>query len=145
MPIKDELAGKVAVVTGSGRNIGRAIALDLADAGAAIVVNTRSNQAEADALVGDVDVAAGDDAAALLAVPAVLEAAPARPVGPAGQPVEARSILGALRGSVEERMEVGVVEPRNDVGKTARRRAARTAGRPAMSRPSALGTSISRV
>lgn len=38
---------------------------------------------------------------------------------PAGHPVEARSILGALRGSVEERMEVGVVEPGNDVGEPA--------------------------
>lgn len=38
-----ELDGCVAVVTGSARNIGRAIALELADAGAAVVVHTRSD------------------------------------------------------------------------------------------------------
>ena len=34
-----ELAGTAAVVTGSNRNIGRGIALALADAGAAVVIN----------------------------------------------------------------------------------------------------------
>ena len=54
-----ELAGRVAIVTGAGRNIGRAIALDLADAGAAVVVNVRSNKAEADKVVGEIAAAGG--------------------------------------------------------------------------------------
>ncbi|MEM9684768.1 MAG: SDR family NAD(P)-dependent oxidoreductase, partial [Pseudomonadota bacterium] len=37
-----ELDGKVAIVTGSARNIGRAIAEELARAGAAVTTNARS-------------------------------------------------------------------------------------------------------
>ena len=55
MTANNELTGKVAVVTGAGRNIGRAIALALADGGAAIVVNARSNRAEAEAVAREIE------------------------------------------------------------------------------------------
>ena len=49
-----ELDGKVAIVTGAGRNIGRAIALALADGGASVLVNARSNRAEAEAVAAEI-------------------------------------------------------------------------------------------
>lgn len=41
------LSGKVAVVTGASRGIGRSIAIELAKAGATIVINYKSNEEEA--------------------------------------------------------------------------------------------------
>lgn len=53
------LSGKVALVTGAGRNIGRAIALALAADGAAVAVNTRTAREEADRVVGEIRSAGG--------------------------------------------------------------------------------------
>ena len=46
-----ELAGKVSLVSGSSRGIGRAIALMLAEAGSNVIVNYHSNAAAADEVV----------------------------------------------------------------------------------------------
>ena len=54
-----EFAGKVAIVTGAGRNIGRAIALTLAEGGASVVVNARNNRAEAESVVREIESAGG--------------------------------------------------------------------------------------
>jgi 3-oxoacyl-[acyl-carrier protein] reductase len=48
------LQGKVALVTGAGRNIGRAIALGLAEDGAAVIVNGRADSAALDAVVAEI-------------------------------------------------------------------------------------------
>lgn len=49
-----ELEGRVALVTGAARNIGRAIAIALADAGAAVVVNAREARAEAQSVADEI-------------------------------------------------------------------------------------------
>jgi 3-oxoacyl-[acyl-carrier protein] reductase len=53
------LDGKVALVTGAGRNIGRAIALELARGGAAVVVNGRADQAAVEAVAGEIRAMGG--------------------------------------------------------------------------------------
>ena len=71
----DEFAGKVAVVTGAARNIGRAVALSLASGGAKVAVGTRANIDQAKSVVNEVK-ALGTDAeayAADLADPAQIE------------------------------------------------------------------------
>src|SRR5260370_34108474 len=55
-----ELSGRVATVTGAVRNMGRGIALALAEAGAAVVVNARSNLQEAEAVAGEIERGGGE-------------------------------------------------------------------------------------
>jgi NAD(P)-dependent dehydrogenase (short-subunit alcohol dehydrogenase family) len=63
------LAGRVGIVTGGGKGLGRAFALDLASAGASVVVNNRNREVDAlgrgpaDHVVAEI-VAAGGDAVA---------------------------------------------------------------------------------
>ena len=53
--MKVDLSGKVAIVTGASRGIGRAIALALARDGADILVNARSNIGEARKVAGKIE------------------------------------------------------------------------------------------
>lgn len=57
------LTGKVAVVTGAGRGIGKAIALKLASLGASIVVNYRSSEKEAEELIEEIKSQGGSASA----------------------------------------------------------------------------------
>ena len=60
MPSCNRLMGKVAIVTGGSRGIGRAIALRFAEEGARVVVNYRDRTAEAGAVVDLIQQAGGE-------------------------------------------------------------------------------------
>ena len=55
----NELAGKVALVTGGARNIGAAISLALAQGGAAVAVNTRASKEDGERIVQEIRSAGG--------------------------------------------------------------------------------------
>jgi len=79
-----ELEGRVALVTGAARNIGRAIALALAEGGASVVVNARQSRDEAAAVVAEIERSGARamvhmaDVADAAAVAAMVEAATQR-------------------------------------------------------------------
>ena len=54
-----ELAGKVALITGAAKNIGRATALELAKAGAAVAINTRNSVDDAKKVADEIRAAGG--------------------------------------------------------------------------------------
>jgi 3-oxoacyl-[acyl-carrier protein] reductase len=65
MTMGGPFTGKVALVTGAGKNIGKAIALDLAREGASVVVNGRADRALVDATVAEINQAGGQAIGAL--------------------------------------------------------------------------------
>src|SRR3954466_13010011 len=54
-----ELAGKVALVTGAAKNIGRATALALAAGGATVAINTRASKDDAQKVAHEIRAAGG--------------------------------------------------------------------------------------
>jgi 3-oxoacyl-[acyl-carrier protein] reductase len=75
-----DLAGRVAVVTGGARNIGKAIALALARSGAAVAISARQAAADAEAVASEIRDAGGRAMVALADV---------------GSPASAASLIGA--------------------------------------------------
>ena len=59
MSADPELNGRVAIVTGGARNIGRAISLELAAGGAAVMVNANTSRADAEQTVSMIRAAGG--------------------------------------------------------------------------------------
>ena len=59
MSLEQTFAGKVAFISGAGKNIGRRIALDMAARGASIVVNGRADRSAVDEVVAEINKGGG--------------------------------------------------------------------------------------
>lgn len=59
MPVSDDFSGRVALVTGGSRGIGRATCLALAAGGAAVVVHYNANRDSAEEVVAEIEAAGG--------------------------------------------------------------------------------------
>ena len=98
------LSGRVALVTGASRGIGRAIALRLAREGAAVAVSYRTNRTPAEAVAGEIRAAGGralaieTDVGELGAAAALVQAVE-RELGPLGILVNNAAIIH--RGDLE--------------------------------------------
>jgi len=103
------MTGKVAVISGGGRDIGRAVALRLAAEGAAVAINYHSSAAGADSAVAEI-VAAGGQAFAMagdMTDPADAEALVARAVAEFG----GLDIVVPVTGGIVARMQVAQMTP----------------------------------
>ena len=60
-----KITGKVAVITGASRGIGKATAIELAQRGAFVIVNYRGSEAAALETVAEIKSAGGDAASCL--------------------------------------------------------------------------------
>ena len=103
--VSRELAGRAAIVTGSARNIGAAIARDLAAGGAAVLINARQSRDEAEAVAAEIRAGGG---AAIVHLADVRE--PAEVAAMVAAAMDAFGRLDILVNNVAQRGECALAE-----------------------------------
>jgi NAD(P)-dependent dehydrogenase (short-subunit alcohol dehydrogenase family) len=91
------LAGRTALVTGASQNLGRAMALALAAAGARVVVHARRNREGAEAVAAEIRRGGGEAVVA---------------VGDVSDPAAVDAIAGAVEGRVDVLVNNAAMRPR---------------------------------